>query len=92
MIFKVYYLSAKAMLDGQQIYGVHHGLDSGFYKYSPFVLLIFIPFTFLNFKLACIIYYWAIVIAVLWIFSLVKFFMTKFFFHEKLNTRVGYCL
>lgn len=80
--FKVYYLSAKAMLEGQQIYGIPHGLDSGFYKYSPFVLLFYIPFTFISYKAACIIYYLGIVIGILLVFSLIKHFIVKFIFHE----------
>jgi hypothetical protein len=83
--FKVYYLSAKAMLEGQQIYGISHGLSSGYYKYSPFVLLLFIPFTYLPYQAACIIYYSGIVIAVLWIFSLVKDLIVKYFFNENVK-------
>jgi hypothetical protein len=80
--FKVYYLSAKAMLEGQQIYGIPHGLDSGFYKYSPFVLLFYIPLTLLPYKAACIIYYFGIVIAILLVFSLIRYFFVKFISHE----------
>jgi hypothetical protein len=80
--FKVYYLSAKAMLAHQQVYGVPEGLGSGFYKYSPFVLLIFIPFTFLPYKIACIIYYFVIVVAILNVFFLIRQFILKYFFTE----------
>jgi len=89
--FKVYYLSAKAMLEGQQIYGIPHGLDSGFYKYSPFVLLLYIPFTFLPYQAACIIYYFGIVIAVLLVFSIIRYFIVKFIIHEA-NKHQGWIL
>ena len=45
----VAYTAAQQLLSGQQIYGKAFGLGSGFYKYSPFTLFLFIPFAFLPF-------------------------------------------
>ena len=45
---KVYLGAAKALRLNQQVYGVAFGLPTGFYKYSPFILLLFIPFTYLS--------------------------------------------
>ena len=77
--FKVYYLASKSLLQGTQVYGIHFGLDSGFYKYSPFVLLLFAPLTFLPYNIAATIYFFAIVCCVLWIFILLKHFIERYF-------------
>ncbi len=55
--FKVFYLASKALLNHEQVYGVAFGLETGFYKYSPFTLLLFAPFTLVSFEVASIIYY-----------------------------------
>jgi hypothetical protein len=47
--FKVYYSAAQALISGEQVYGVPFGLDTGFYKYSPFVAMLFVPYTFFNY-------------------------------------------
>jgi hypothetical protein len=58
--FRVYYSAAQAFLDGQPVYGRPFGLASGYYKYSPFVLLFFTPASVLPFKAAAIIHFWVI--------------------------------
>ncbi|MEI6853060.1 MAG: glycosyltransferase family 87 protein [Bacteroidota bacterium] len=83
--FKVYYLAAKSFLEGQQIYGIHFGLDSGFYKYSPFVLLIFVPFTLIPYKIACIIYYSVTILGVLSVFYQMRGFAEKYFGQKPLK-------
>lgn len=80
--FKVYYLASKSLIVGTQIYGTPFGLDSGLYKYSPFVLLLFMPFTLFPFKIACIIYFFGIVFFVLWIFTLLKKLTQTYFFSK----------
>jgi hypothetical protein len=55
--FKVYYLASQALQSGDQVYGIPFGLGSGFYKYSPFFLLLIAPYTFFSFKTAAILYY-----------------------------------
>lgn len=55
--FKVMYSAASAYISADPVYGVSFGLNSGFYKYSPFTLLFFIPYTFISFKAACIIHF-----------------------------------
>ena len=44
---KVYLGAAKALKLNQQVYGVAFCLPTGFYKYSPFILFLFVPFTYL---------------------------------------------
>src|SRR5690242_14024338 len=55
--FKVYYSAAQALVNGQQVYGVPFGLDTGYYKYSPFVAMLFVPYTFLPYEIAAIIHF-----------------------------------
>ncbi len=55
--FKVYYDAAHAFLNDSPVYGVNFSLGSGNYKYSPFVLFEFIPFTFFSFNVAAVLFY-----------------------------------
>jgi len=55
--FKVYYLAAKSFLDGLPVYGVAFGLDTGFFKYSPFILMAFTPYCLFTYKVASIIHF-----------------------------------
>ncbi len=83
--FKVYYSAAQALTHGTQVYGIHFGLDSGYYKYSPFVLLLFMPFTLLPYNVACIIYYCGIMFFVLGIFVLLKSMIREYFFKDTIK-------
>lgn len=58
--FKVYYSAAEALLKNQAVYGLPFGLDTGFYKYSPFVLLLFLPATLFSFQIASCIHFFII--------------------------------
>src|SRR5688572_7943528 len=55
--FKVYYSAAQALINGEQVYGISFGLDTGFYKYSPFVAMLFVPYTFFSFETAALIHF-----------------------------------
>jgi hypothetical protein len=55
--FRVYYDAADAFLSGGQVYGKSFGLDTGFYKYSPFALLFFVPFTLLPYSAAAVCHF-----------------------------------
>ncbi len=55
--FKVYYSATKAFLHGEQVYGISYGLSSGFFKYSPFSLILYIPLAILPFGVAKIIFF-----------------------------------
>ena len=55
--FKVMYLAADALMNNQQVYGVPFGLGTGFFKYSPFTALLFVPYTALEFDLAATIHF-----------------------------------
>ena len=61
--FQVYYEATKAFLNAAPVYGVPFGLSTGFYKYSPSALLLFIPSTFLPVFIARTIHFFLIGIA-----------------------------
>lgn len=63
--FKVYFLSMKNFINGKVIYGIPFGLDSGYYKYSPFALLPFSVFYYFPFIIAAILYYFLVAAAVI---------------------------
>jgi len=67
--YEVYYSAATSFLQGKQVYGVAYGLSSGFYKYSPFALLIFAPFSLLPFFTARVLHY--IILSVLIITTII---------------------
>jgi Glycosyltransferase family 87 len=54
--FRVYHDAAEALLHGDPVYGVAFGEDTGFYKYSPAVALLFVPATLLPFQVAAVIH------------------------------------
>ncbi len=58
--FKVYYSAAEAFIHGEPIYGKSFGLSSGFYKYSPFAVIPFIPLAILPYFIAQSIYYFGL--------------------------------
>ncbi|MBX7052115.1 MAG: DUF2029 domain-containing protein [Flavobacteriales bacterium] len=72
--FRVYYDAANAFIHDTQLYGKAFGVSSGFYKYSPFACIPFIPLAILPYPIASFIYYLLIMAAICW-------FMVKLF-HE----------
>src|SRR6187399_2515881 len=61
--FRVYYDSARSLLDGQPLYGVSHGLDSGIFKYAPVIAMLYVPLALLPYVVAASIQYLLIVAA-----------------------------
>ena len=55
--FNVYYGAADALINGEQVYGKAFGLSSGFYKYSPEILVPFLPFALLKYDVAAVLFY-----------------------------------
>ena len=55
--FRVYYDAANALIQGDVLYGKAFGVSSGFYKYSPFACLPFIPLALLPYGVASVLYY-----------------------------------
>jgi hypothetical protein len=60
--FRVYYDACRHFLDGSQVYGQAYGVSSGFYKYSPFAVIPFIPLALLPYGIASVIYYFIVII------------------------------
>lgn len=55
--FRVYYGAGQALLNGEPLYGVAHGLDSGVYKYAPLLALVYALLALLPYILAASIQY-----------------------------------
>ena len=55
--FKVMYLAADALLNNEEVYGTPFGLGTGFFKYSPFTGLLFVPYTIVSFEIASIVHF-----------------------------------
>lgn len=84
--FKVYYSAAQSYWNGESVYGVQYGLDTGFYKYSPVILLLFSPFLVFSYPVAATIYYvlnLLVIVAVFYRFT--KLIETNFSFKRKQN-------
>ncbi len=67
--FRVYYDAAGALINGDTVYGKAFGVSSGFYKYSPFACIPFIPLALLPYEIASVFYYLLTTAAIIW-FSL----------------------
>lgn len=61
--FRVYYGAGEALLKGDPLYGVAHGLDSGVFKYAPALALFYALFAFLPYSIAASIQFGLIAIA-----------------------------
>jgi hypothetical protein len=77
--FKVYYSAAENFMAGNSVYHQAYGLSSGFYKYSPFALLLFSPLALLPFEIAKVIYYLIVSGAIISIFFLLRNGLKKYF-------------
>ena len=55
--FEVYYLAAQAFMNDQPVYGRAYIFDTAFYKYSPFSLYLFVPFSILPYAAAKVIFF-----------------------------------
>ena len=90
--FKVYWGAADALLTGQPVYGVAFGESTGFYKYSPFVALLFAPLAALPFEVASII--WFVFIAVALVAALLELnrILLEWRIEPRLSDNVLLCL
>ena len=60
---RVYYGAGEALLKGEPLYGVAHGLDSGVFKYAPMLALVYALFALLPYSIAASIQYLLITVA-----------------------------
>lgn len=68
--FRVYWEASGHFLRGEAPYGEAFGLDSGLYKYSPFTLLLFVPWALLPYGFASVLF--ALLIAAGMVFGIVR--------------------
>lgn len=61
--FRVYYDTSNALLNGEPLYGVPHGLSSGYFKYAPFMAMLYVPMALLPYSMAAALQYALIVCA-----------------------------
>ncbi len=86
--FEVYYSAASSFLTGDPVYNVPFGLSSGFYKYSPFALILFLPasiFPFFIAKVLHLFFLWALIIGSI-IFS--DKMISKFFYSSNKTNKL----
>jgi hypothetical protein len=81
--FEVYYSAARAFLNGTPVYGKAFGLSSGFFKYTPASLLLFIPLAILPFLAAKIIWYMLVCFFTISVFLLSEKIVAGIFFESK---------
>jgi hypothetical protein len=77
--FKVYCFAAKALIQGEQIYGIQFGLGTGFYKYSPFTLILFTPLCLFSYPIASSIHFFIIACAITGLSILLSKLFLKYF-------------
>ncbi|MFN8357436.1 MAG: glycosyltransferase family 87 protein [Spirosomataceae bacterium] len=70
--FKVYYFAAQHLIGDGQVYGQPFGLGSGFFKYSPFAALCFVPVSQLPYEIAKHVHYVLSSVATICMFLLLK--------------------
>jgi hypothetical protein len=63
--FRVYYGAGEALLNGEPLYGVAHGLGTGIFKYAPALALFYALFALLPYSIAASIQYVLITLAFL---------------------------
>lgn len=85
--FEVYYSATQSFINGKQVYGVAYGLDSGFYKYSPFALLLFSPLYILPFYVAKTIHFFLLTVAIISSVIFAEKLISKYMFNNKEEKR-----
>ncbi len=83
--FRVYYGAAQALLDGKPVYDTLFALGSGYYKYSPFTLLLVVPFCFFPYTIACYIHYFFLSVAIISVFIFSWHIINKYLFDGKIK-------
>jgi Glycosyltransferase family 87 len=77
--FKVYYMAAKSLLSGGQVYLQSFSDGSGFYKYSPFTLFFFLPYCIFNYTVASIIHFSILSFSFWYTFIILRKILIDFF-------------
>src|SRR5690348_10815828 len=85
--FKVYYGAAQALMHGEQVYGVAFALGSGYYKYSPFTAILFVPLALLPYKAASVIQYFLLAGVILILFHVVWNLVNGYLFNDQVTNK-----
>ena len=74
--FKVYFYTAKNLIAGGRVY-----FDPDYvYKYSPFTLLLFLPYALINLKAAAVVHFFVLSFAYLITYLQIRKLLVKYFF------------
>lgn len=77
--FRVMYTAAEHFWNNQQVYNISFGLDTGYYKYSPVVLLFFLPTLLFSFFTASFLHFiFNFIILILLFKTLLEFFKENY--------------
>jgi hypothetical protein len=90
--FKVFYSAAESLLINKPIYHVSFGLDTGYYKYSPFTLLLFVPLCLLPYSIAATVQFFLISICTLYVVQMAIKFFAKNYKTSSINTLLHFAL
>lgn len=91
--FRVYYDACNAFLQNDKLYGEAFGVGSGFYKYSPFATIPFIPLAVLPYQIASIIFYCLITLCIIgWSLKLIQLLQAKQLIDLTKNNLTGWIL
>lgn len=81
--FRVYYGAGEALLKGEPVYGVAHGLGTGVFKYAPLLAMVYAPFALLPYAVAASVQYLLIVLAFLDVSVRLDRLLREHFFNGK---------
>ncbi len=81
--FKVYYGAAQALRSGTPVYDTPFSLGSGFYKYSPFTILLVLPLSLFSYETACVIEYFVLAVSIVCLFLAVYHIINKHLFPQE---------
>lgn len=90
--FRVYYSAAQAFIGGTQVYGTLFALGSGYYKYSPFTLILVLPLCLFPFNVACIIEYFFLAVSIICLFIVAWHIINNYLFDDKLKNRNAFLI
>lgn len=79
--FEVMYSAAKAFMNNEPVYGLSFGLGTGYYKYSPFTLFFFVPYSLLTYKAACIVHFFITLFCAILVIPLLDQIVRKHLFN-----------
>ena len=80
--FRVYYSAAHQLLSGGQVYNISFDSGSGYYKYSPVMLLVFLPYCIFSYPVASLIHFVILGVAFWYTFILIRDLLKTYLFKD----------